>query len=100
MIRSCYQLSIRMLIDKLLIKSFGYQSTRLGSSRPRKLRKKILKKKKETGKTLFFENTRCKRQSQTEWETVVIPAKPTKSVNAKGSVRESESGKKGLWTPP
>ena len=57
-----------------------YNSThrqRLGSSRTRKLGKKSSKKEHE---------------AETDWETIVRPAKPTKRVT--GSVGKDEAGKK------
>ena len=67
--------------------SDAYNSThrqRLGSSRTENQGKKIKKRKKPKNFSFFV----C--------ETVVMPAKPTKS--AKGSVREGEGGKKAKVT--
>jgi hypothetical protein len=67
-----------------------YSSThrqRLGSSRTRKLGGKILKKRKYPQKNSFF--FRGEQNTETDWETVVMPAKATK--RAKGSVGEGEA---------
>ena len=72
-----------------------YNSTyrqRLGSSRTRKLGKKILKKTKKLGKKLFF-CLRTRGEETRSRETVVMPAK-----RAKGSVGEGEAGKKAKAT--